>query len=112
MKKLALIGFLPLVFLIVWCWDKKTEITNTDSLKEYNAESCNKYFEITDCIIEKEVSPSRTDEMREELRKEIVEQQSSRSWKDIELIENDCKNGLNSYYEIKDHLTEIWCNID
>lgn len=114
MKKIALIGVLPLLFLIVWCWDKKTEITNTNSLKEYKAESCNKYFEIADCIIEKEVDPSRTDEMREELRKEIVKQQASRSGLDSETIENSCKNELESFYDtdVKNHLKEIWCNIE
>ncbi len=112
MKKIAIIGLLPLLFLIVWCWDKKTEIINTESLKKYNAESCNKYFEIADCIIEKEIDPSRTDEMREELRKEIAEKQSSRNGLDSETIENNCKTELNSFYEIKDHLIEIWCKVD
>ncbi len=112
MKKIAIISILPLFFLIAWCWDKKTEITNTDSLKEYNSESCNKYFEIADCIIENEVDPSRTDEMRESLRQEIVEIQSSRSGKDADTIENDCKNTLSTFYDIKDHLTEIGCNIE
>lgn len=112
MKKIAIIGLLPLLFLISWCWDKKIEITNTESLKEYNAESCNKYFEIADCIIENEIDPSRTDEMRQELRQEIVDQQLSRSGLDSEFIENNCKAELDSFYEIKDHLKEIWCNIE
>lgn len=112
MKKILIIGILPLFFLVTWCWNKKIDITNTNSLKEYNAESCNKYFEIADCIIEKEIDPSRTDEMRKELRQEIVEQQQSRSGLDSETIENNCKTELNSFYEIKNHLIEIWCKVD
>ena len=90
------------------------EITNTESLNEYNAESCNKYFKIADCIIEKEVDPSRTEEMRNELRQEIVDQQLSRSGLDSDTIENSCKNELNGFYDtdVKNHLIEIWCNID
>jgi hypothetical protein len=50
--------------------------------------------------------------MRESLRQEIVEIQSSRSGKDADTIENDCKNTLSTFYDIKDHLTEIGCNIE
>lgn len=112
MKKIVVIGMIPLIFLITWCWNKKIEITNTESLKEYKAESCDKYFEIADCIIEKEEDPSRTNEMRNELRQEIVKQQQSRSGLDNDTIENNCKAELNIFYEIKDHLNEIWCKID
>ena len=112
MKKITIIGILLLTFLVTWCWNKKIDITNTESLKTYNAESCNKYFEITDCIIEKEINPSRTDEMRDELRQEIIEEQLSRSGLNNETIENNCKAELDGYYSIKDHLNEIWCKID
>ena len=112
MEKFVIIGLLPLFFLIAWCWNKKIEITNTDSLKEYNLESCDKYFKIADCSIEKEIGSSRTDEMRNELRQKLLDQQSSRSGLDNETIDKYCKNWLESLYNIKDHLKEIWCNID
>ena len=114
MKKVAIIGLLPILFLIVWCWDKKVEITNTESLKEYKAESCDKYFEMVDCIIEKETDSSRTEEMRNELRQEIVDKQISRSGLDSSIIENNCKKELDGFYEtwVKNHLNEIWCSID
>ncbi len=114
MKKITIIGLLPIFFLIVWCWDKKVEITNTESLKEYKAESCDKYFEMVDCIIEKEIDSSRTEEMRNELRQEIVNKQISRSGLDSNTIENNCKNELDNFYEtgVKNHLNEIWCSID
>ena len=112
MKKILFLFTLVATIFVFGCGNKKTDIVNTDSLKTYNAESCNKYFEIVDCALENDWDDSRSDEMREELRQNIVEQQQSWSELDNDTIEENCKAALNNLYNIEDRLNEIWCSIN
>lgn len=111
MKKILFLFVMVTTVFLFGCGDKKTDIVNTDSLKSYNAESCNKYFSTVDCIIENEIDENRTDKMREELRQSIVSQQESRSGLDNTTIENNCKAELDKLVDIEDRLKEIWCSI-
>lgn len=110
MKNTKLILLLPCILLIAWCsrWDKKTNIVDTN----IEIESCNKYFHLIDCIIDKDNDSSYSDNMREELRQEIKTLQSQRELLDKDTLDQKCQNELKKYDDKLDELKSIWCRID
>lgn len=110
MRFSKLLILLPCFLLIAWCsrWNKKTDIVNTD----FDIESCNKFFQLIDCIIDKDNDKDYTDSMKEELRQEIKSIQSERNLLSAEEIDYKCKAELEKYSPYEDSLREIWCLID
>ena len=107
MKKTAFLLALPLVILLTWCWSNKIDITET----EFNVESCDKYFELMDCILENDDDETYSDEMRDELRQEVKDMQESWNTEDEESLDEKCNSQLEVFEEIEDRLEEIWCSI-
>lgn len=98
------------ILLITWCsqWNKQSNITNTD----IDIESCNRYFQLIDCIIDNDNDKDYTDNMKEELRQEIKSIQSERNLLSEEEVDYKCKAELEKYIPYEDNLMEIWCSID
>jgi len=107
MKKLAFISVLPLVILIAWCWKDKIDITDTN----IDVETCDKYFELMDCIIENDWDENYTEEMRDELRQEVKDMQSEWELLDDDVLAEQCSNELSKFESIENRLEEIWCSI-
>ena len=107
MKKSVFLLALPLVILVAWCWDNKIDITDTN----INVETCDKYFELMDCILENDADENYTEEMRDELRANIKSMQEEWSTLDDEELADTCSTELAKYEKIEDRLEEIWCSI-
>lgn len=107
MKKSVFLLALPLVILVAWCWSNKIDITDT----EFNVESCDKYFELMDCILENDNDETYSEEMRDELRQEVKDMQEEWNGMDEESLDEQCSSQLASFEEIEDRLEEIWCSI-
>ena len=107
MKKWVIFYILPLTLLVTGCGWNKIDITDTD----FDVESCDKYFEATDCILENEVDENYTDEMRDELRQEIKNMQDSWNTYSEEELDSLCSNELSKFETMEDHLNEIGCSI-
>jgi len=107
MKKCAIFTILPLVLLIAGCGWNKIDIRDT----EFDVESCNKYFELVDCIFEKDTDESYSEEMRDELRQEVKDMQDSRKNYSDEELDNMCSSELEVLKWIESNLNEIGCYI-
>lgn len=111
MKKITYLAFLFVVVFLIGCGSKheeeeKIDITDT----EFNVETCDKYFELMNCILENDSYEVYTEEMRNELRKLIKDMQTEWEWLDQEELHEKCNAELEKYGEIKDRLEEIWCS--
>lgn len=108
MKKCAIFTILPLVWLIAGCGSNKIDITDT----EFDVESCNKYFELVDCIFENDTDESYTEEMRDELRQEVKDMQGE--WGDYsdEELDNICNSKLEVLKWIESKLNDIGCPLN
>ena len=107
MKKSVFLLALPLVILVAWCWNDKIDITDTN----INVETCDKYFELMDCILENDADENYTEEMRDELRQEVKDMQAEWESLDQEELSEKCNDELSKFEEIEDRLEEIWCSI-
>lgn len=107
MKKLSFLLVLPLVF---WC-GKKVDVTDTGF--EYDVEICDKYFELVECIIDKDDNPNYTKEMRAELRDEVKNMQEE--WKHLneEELTKKCAEWLATFEkdEMKENLKSFGCSV-
>ena len=106
MKKTTLLFALPLVVLVAWCWSNKIDITDT----EFHVESCDKYFELMDCILENDDDETYSDEMRDELRQEVKDMQESWNSLNESELDEQCSSQLDNFKQIEDRLNEIWCS--
>lgn len=110
MKKLWILGILPLVILLAGCslWNKKIDITDNN----IDVESCNKYFEIMDCILENDNDSTYDESTRNELREAVKVMQSEWENLDEESLDETCTAELDKFIKIQDSLNEIGCYID
>ena len=107
MKKSVFLLALPLVILVAWCWDDKIDITDTN----FDVETCDKYFELMNCILENDGDETYTEEMREELKQEVKDMQAEWELLDEEELSEKCSTELARFEEIRDRIEEIWCSI-
>ena len=86
---------------------KKVDITNND----LGVESCDRYFELMDCILEND-DEKYSEEMRNELREDVIAIQEE--WKDLdkEFLDETCTAELEKFESISDSLNEIGCPIN
>ena len=109
MKKLWVLSLLSLVILLAGCsWGKKIDITDNN----IDVESCNKYFEVMDCILENDKDTTYTEDMRNALREDVKVMQSEWEKLDEETLDETCRNELSKFEAIKSTLTEIGCYVD
>lgn len=106
MKKSALLLALPLVILLAWCWNK-IDITDTN----IEVESCNKYFELMDCILENDNDETYSEEDRNELRQSVKDMQSEWEWLDEDELDVQCTSQLAQFERISDRLDQIGCSL-
>ena len=107
MKKWLIFYVLPLILLVTGCGWNKIDITDTD----FDVESCDKYFELVDCILENEEDETYSEDMRNELRQEVKDMQDSWNSYSEEELDNLCNNELSRFEAIESTLTEIGCPI-
>lgn len=107
MKKCAIFTILPLVLLIAGCGSNKIDITDT----EFDVESCNKYFELVECIFENDTNEAYSEETRDKLRQDVKDMQDS--WKNYpdEELDNMCNSELETLKWIESELNGIGCYI-
>ena len=114
MKKLTFLVVLSLVALIVGCGKKdnveKIDITETEF--EYNIDACDKYFELAECIIDKDNSKNWTEKMKNELRLEIKNEQEERKLLNEKDLAIKCSDELSKFDSMKESLESFGCNID
>ena len=112
MKKLSFLFVLSLVLFVIWCGKNKVDVTDTDF--EYDVEICDKYFELVECIIDKDDNPGYTNEMRNELRDEVKYMQEE--WKQLneEELAKKCTAGLETFEkdEMKKNLKSFGCSVE
>lgn len=110
MKKLWILSVLSIIILLAGCslWNKKIDITDNN----IDVESCNKYFEIMDCILENDNDTTYDEKTRNELREDVKVMQSEWEKLDEDSLDETCTTELNRFIEIKDALSEIGCYID
>lgn len=111
MKKVTLLTILPLILLVAWCsrfWGKKTDITST----KFDVESCNKYFKLMDCVLDKDSDISYTEEEREDIRKEVKSIQEQWALLDDEILAESCESELERFRSNGEAFAKIWCPID
>ena len=111
MNKVPLLLGLFLVLLLSgcgWWWKEKVDITDTDF--EYDVAVCDKYFELVECIIDKDTNVDYNQQMRLDLKNEIKKMQEE--WKQLnegELM-NKCTEELSKYEKIEDNLNSFGCS--
>ncbi len=109
MKKFWALSMLTVVLLLAGCnWWNKVDITDNN----IDVESCNKYFETIDCILDNDNDREYTNEMRNQLREDVKAMQNEWEKLDEESLDETCTTELNKFIKIKDSLTEIGCNLD
>lgn len=108
MKNLYLMLVLSLVFLLAWCWKSEINIQELDF--DYDVEVCDKFFEVSECIINNTKNSSWTQEKKDNLRNGIIQKQEQ--WKALtkEQLEEECSSILSTLKEASD-LDELWCQI-
>ena len=106
MKKIWFLVGLSLIFCVYGCNDK-VDITDTD----FSVESCDKYFELMECILENDNDQTYTKEMRDELRIKVKGIQEEWNELDEEELDKRCSEELSRFYQIEKQLDEIGCCI-
>ena len=109
MKKISFLLVLPLVLLVIGCWKNKIDVTDTDF--EYDVEVCDEYFELVECIINKDDNPNYTQEMRIELSDEVKKIQEEWKQLDEEELTKKCTDWLAIFEtdEMKSELKSFGC---
>ena len=95
-------------FLLVWCW--KSEISAQEPVFDYDVDICDKFFEVSNCIIDNTKNSSWTQEKKDELRNAILLRQEQ--WKTLsrDQLEEECSSILSVLKNASD-LDELWCQI-
>lgn len=107
MKKICFLVCLSLIFFVSGC-DDKIIITDTD----FDVKSCDRYFELMDCILENDDDKTYTKEMRDELRMKVKSIQEEWNELNEEELDERCTSELSRFYQIEEQLDEIWCPIE
>ena len=92
MKKISFLVVLLGTLLLVGCWKKKVDIKDTDF--EYDVPVCDEYFELVDCLIEKDTNETFTDEIREELKVKVKNLQEDLKLLGEEELTKNCRESL------------------
>lgn len=117
MKKLFFFLILPLIVIVVVILlfvtrkdeVEKIDVTETDF--EYEADICDEYFELVDCIINKDTDERFTKQMRIDLKNEVkLMQEKWKSFNQDELTKK-CEEELNKYDNeiMQNKLKAFWC---
>lgn len=95
-------------FLLVWCW--KSGISVQEPVFDYDVEICDKFFEVSNCIIDNTKNSSWTQEKKDDLRNAILLRQEQ--WKTLsrDQLEEECSSILSVLKNASD-LDELWCQI-
>ena len=107
MKKFVFLCVMSLVIIIAGC-SKKMDITDNN----LNVESCDKYFELMDCVLINENDERYTTEMRDELREYVKSIQEEWESLDEETLDKKCSDELLKFETMSDRLNEIGCSMD
>lgn len=109
MKKVVIFAILPIVLIIAGCnrW-KKTDLTNVD----FGVESCNKYYEVIECILENEENDSFSSDDRNDLREEAKTLQTEWLWLDEDVLAETCDAEFAKFEAIASNLEKIWCSVE
>jgi len=109
MKKVGLYAILLSVVFIAGCSlsSNKVDITET----KFDVESCNKYFEVMDCILDNDSDASYSQSMRDSLREDVKMMQESWENLDKSVLENTCNAELEKFSVIEDSLAEVGCSL-
>ena len=115
MKKFWLLWLLLLVIFVTgcsWFWKKEAE-TNTKKA-DLDVESCNKYFELVNCIIDNDIDDSYSEEDREVIREGVNDMRNDWIGLDDETLDNMCSTELNKFRgeEMAQYLSNINCSLD
>ena len=88
---------------------KKINITDTGF--EYDVKICDKYFELVECIIDKDTNEKYTKEIRTELKSEIKQMQEE--WKQLneEDLTKKCTEELSKLEPMKENMNSFGCSI-
>ena len=109
MKKLSFLLVLSFVLFMFWCWKDKVDVSDTDF--DYDVKICDKYFELVECIIDKDTNPKYTKQMREDLKKEVKSMQDE--WKQLneQELTRKCTEGLETFEtaEMQKNLSSFGC---
>ena len=94
---LSLIIVIIIVLLIVFKKDKVGNIDVSDTDFAYKVNICDEYFELVECIIDKDTDERFTKQMRIELKNEVRQMQEK--WKDYseEELTKKCTEELENY---------------
>jgi len=111
--------FLLILSLVVFISFKNddendVEIDVRDTGFEYNVAICDKYFELVECIIDRDTNENRTQEMRKEFKNDVKKIQEE--WKQLseEELTKKCTEVLRDFEEgLKhDNLNSFGCFTD
>lgn len=111
MRKIAVITLLSMAILIAGCsWfgNKKTDITNV----KYDVESCNIYFRVINCVLEKDGNKNYSEEDREDVRLEVKELQEAYKQLDNDTLTEICDERLAEFIPFKNEFAELGCPLD
>lgn len=114
MKKFTFFLFLLPVFIICGCGNKENvqeeEIEEVDVMSaDIDVESCDDYFELVKCVIDRTTNQNWTKEMKNELRLEMKAKQEERKKMSKEDLDKTCSDMLNHLYISATDLDELWC---
>ena len=96
MRKILVITCIFSIFLITGCSlksNKKIDITDTS----FNVDSCDKYFNLLDCILDNDDNVEYTKEDRKELREYIKTMQEEWSGLDENVLDKNCLEGIANF---------------
>lgn len=110
MKKTACLLALTLVIFIAWCWISTNKINITDT--EFHVESCDKYFELMDCILDNENNEERDQESRDVIRSDIKTLQNMWNNLDEKTLDDKCSSELENFNRYWEVLENVWCPVN
>ena len=108
MKKWVIISILPIIRVVGGCGSNKIDITDTD----FDVESCDKYFELVDCILENDNDENYSEDMRNSLREEVKNMQNSWSGLSDNELDTLCSSELSRFESIDSTLNKIGCSVN
>ena len=112
MKKtlLLILSVIIIISIVVLVICKKNKIDITDTWFDYDVKICDKYFELVECIIDKDANVNYTKEIRTELKGEIKQMQEG--WKQLseEELTKKCTEELAKLEPIEDEISAFGCS--
>ena len=112
MKKFPLLLALPMMLLLWGCRNSSNDdidLTKTDI--DYDISTCNKYFELAECIIDKTQDENWTPEMKIQLKNELKSEQENWNNLDEEYVNQQCSDMLDALSSAEDS-EKIWWSLD